>query len=201
MTFQELNKLLASPETPTVGEPLASLIQAGFNHFAATAFEAFILRVFEALDLHGSLTPPTGDEGADIILQDPSGVIIVQCKKYDTDTKVGSKELREFLGAMLHAKAIHGYYVSTSSFTDQAKSFCADHHEITLIDADQLKRLVLISIVVSFQKLGRMHIPPLKDEQAELGPEFQIQAEGLYKEYLRELEKIKETARRSKPRR
>jgi restriction endonuclease Mrr len=198
MTYREVNRLLESDETPTISEPLQSLVQAGFNHFKPADFEIFVLRIFEALNFIGSLTPATGDEGVDILLQDPAGTIIVQCKKYDDATKIGSKELREFLGAISHAKAIHGYFVTTTSFTDQAQTFCIDHENITLIDSQQLKRLFLFAILFSFDKFGRIHHFLLKDDTNDLGEEFRRQADDLYREYQRELEKMKENIRRRK---
>lgn len=194
MTYQELNKLILSRHSPKVPEPLLSLVQAGFNHLDAIRFETFVLRIFEAFGINGSVTPASGDEGVDLVLQDSEGSVIVQCKRYNDDSKVGSKELREFLGAISHAKAIHGYFITTSIFTEQAKSFCADHENITLVDGKQLERIFLIAMSLSSKQFEQ--IPVHEAKEADLGPEFRKHAEGLHAEYLRELEKLKETFRR-----
>jgi len=198
MKYTELNAFLDADETPIGSELLEFLVAAGFNHLKATDFETLVLRVFESFNFFGSLTPVTGDEGVDVLLQNLGETIIAQCKRYDDDSKIGSKELREFLGAITHAKAIHGYYVTTSSFSDQARSFAKDHDNITLIDGEQLKRLFLFAIVFSFDKLSKVHrFVPQRDTD-DLDSDFRAQAEDLYNEYRTELEKLKNTFRKRK---
>jgi restriction endonuclease Mrr len=188
MTYRELNELINSHKVQKVSEPLLTLVQAGFNHFNPVQFETFVLRIFEGLGFTGSMTPTNGDEGVDLTLQTREGTIIVQCKKYSVDSKVGPKELREFLGTIMHFKAIHGYFITTSTFTEQAEKFSADHPNITLIGESQLKQLFLLALVAPFEKP--------KPFEEDLGPEFRKQAGGLRHEYLSELEKVKGTFRR-----
>lgn len=198
MKYTELNILLEGDETPDMSEPLQFLVQAGFNHLKAVDFETFVLRIFESFGFLGSLTPATGDEGIDVLLQDHRATIVAQCKRYDDESKIGAKELREFLGAMTHAKAIHGYYVTTSSFSDQARFFAKDHDEITLIDGDQLKRLFLFALLYSFDKLRKLHRFAPQSDTDDLDSQFREQAEDLYKEYRRELDKLEATFRKRK---
>ncbi|OGL45265.1 MAG: hypothetical protein A2W05_03945 [Candidatus Schekmanbacteria bacterium RBG_16_38_10] len=123
MTHNELTVLLTGDKLPIALKPLRTLIAAGFAHLQPTDFEAFVLELFESLSFSGTLTPATGDGGIDILLESVEGPIAIQCKKYDDNFTVGSKELREFLGALVHAKAVRGYFVTTSLFTSQAKDF------------------------------------------------------------------------------
>jgi restriction endonuclease Mrr len=199
MTHDELNLLLKTDKIPISLKTLRTLIAAGFTHLQPTNFEAFILELFEALNFSGSLTPSTGDEGIDIFLRSTDETIAVQCKKYDENTTVGSKELREFLGALIHAKAVHGYFVTTSSFSSQAKDFSNNHKNITLIDGECIKKLFCLSIMSSISEYEKINIYKdifkKKEEPKDIidfGEQYRIKAEELHKDYVRELERLKE---------
>lgn len=207
MTYDELNMLLKSDIIPIAVKPLKTLIDASFTHLKPTDFEAFVLEIFEALNFSGSLTPTTGDRGIDILLDSTAGPIAIQCKKYDDNATIGAKELREFLGALVHFKAVHGFFVTTSSFTSQAKDFSNEHNNITLIDGECLKKLFVFSIISSISEYKKFEIykginkdkEDSKDKDViDFGEKFQAQAEGLYQEYVREFEKLKEKFKRRK---
>jgi len=141
------------PERPRFVEPIELLVKQGFQHFAPTDFEGFVLKLFEAFGFKGELTPITGDGGVDIIVHDENGVVIVQCKKYDDDAKIGVKELREFIGAIVHSKALHGYFVTTSDYTEAANEFASTHSNVTLINSRSLDRLFRLAILAALGKL------------------------------------------------
>lgn len=210
MTYDELNVLLRKNITPVAIKPFKTLIDAGFNHLTPTDFEAFVLGIFEALNFSGSLTPASGDGGADILLKSTAGPIAVQCKKYDDNTTIGSRELREFLGTIVHFRAVHGYYVTTSSFTIQAKEFTNEHNNITLIDGEYLKKLFFLSISSSiappdFEAYSHDASFLVQAFQREVeGPYqrgfnvgFRKQAEEIYNEFVGKLEELRKRFRRA----
>jgi hypothetical protein len=128
------------------------LISFGFNHLSPEDFERLILKMFEGFGFSGKLTPVTGDRGIDIILESPENIrAVVQCKRYDAEQTISAREVREFFGAMIHADAKFGYFITTSSFSDQAKSFCIGKG-IELIDGVALKPLFIQSIRTSFSE-------------------------------------------------
>jgi|GEM_PF-2798051 len=146
------------------------LISFGFNHLSPEDFERLILKMFEAFGFTGELTPITGDQGIDIILNSPDNIrIVVQCKRYDEGQTISSREVREFFGAMIHADAKYGYFVTTSSFSDQAKSFC-NGKSIELIDGASLKPLFIQSMRAGSQgairKLLASYTADLEKERA-----------------------------------
>lgn len=155
MTYQELNELINSDLTPKVPKLLLSLFKA-VAYMDPIQFENFVFSIFEVFGFKGELTPNNGDEGIDLILYEFGSVIIVQCKRFNNDLKVGSKELRDFLGAMFHTDAIHGYFITTSSFTDQAKSYCVSHKNITLIDFERLERMFRFAMLLSLDEFERI---------------------------------------------
>jgi restriction system protein len=80
-----------------------------------------------------------GDLGADVSAIAPDGCrIVVQCKRYSTNNKVGSAALQRFSGT---ARAVHGAHhaviVTTSTFTKPARDFAATMG-IVLVDRPAL---------------------------------------------------------------
>lgn len=122
------------------------LSRFGFLHLDPVKFEEFVLKIFEALGLKGKLTPVTGDDGIDIELTSPDGKrAIAQCKRYNYDQTVGVKDVRELLGAMVHSSSVYGFFVTTSTYSEQAKDF-ANGKKLLLIDGAKLRKLFLLAI-------------------------------------------------------
>jgi hypothetical protein len=70
------------------------------------------------------------------------GRYLFQCKRFAPDNLVGSAALREFYGALIaDRKAAKGVFITTSTFTPQARQF-AEGLAIELIDGDQLRTLL-----------------------------------------------------------
>lgn len=133
------------------------LLSFGFNHIDPIKFEELILRVFESLGFKGSLTPRSGDDGIDILLTDKREKrVIIQCKRYNDNQTISPKDVREFLGSMSHAKAEYAFFVTTSSFSENAKEFCKDK-SIYLVDGEKLKRLFLLAIRADFLHISLGH--------------------------------------------
>jgi restriction system protein len=119
----------------------------------AGEFETFVLRLLNKMG-YGSLEErayevvgKSGDNGIDgIIYQDQFGIerIYVQAKKW-ADTKVNSKEIRDFIGALSLKGTNKGVFMTTSYFTDDA---CKTAHmnpqnRIILINGEQLAELAI----------------------------------------------------------
>lgn len=89
----------------------------------------------------------TGDGGVDgVIDQDPLGVdqIYLQAKRYAEGNIVGAGAIRDFFGALSLKKASKGIFVTTSSFSEQARQTARDlGSRIVLIDGGQLTRLMI----------------------------------------------------------
>ncbi len=84
-------------------------------------------------------TPKSHDGGIDgVIMEDKLGfnLIYVQAKHWGKDHSVGRKEVQSFAGAIA-GKEGHGLFVTTSSFTREAKEY-AERQHIILIDGEKL---------------------------------------------------------------
>jgi restriction system protein len=88
-----------------------------------------------------------GDQGLDgLIRQDLLGldVVYVQAKRYATDHKVGRPDIQGFVGALHGAQASRGIFITTSSFSAEARDY-ADRvpARVVLIDGPELAQLMV----------------------------------------------------------
>ena len=138
-SYQELRKALAAE--------LLDLVKSKPPAF----FERLVLQLMQRLG-YGSLVDHatqhlggSGDGGLDgLIKEDKLGldVIYVQAKRWESP--VGSKIVREFLGALDQAGAKKGVLITTSSFTQDARApLGKTDKKIALIDGDTLAELMI----------------------------------------------------------
>ncbi|MDG6929834.1 MAG: restriction endonuclease [Nitrososphaerota archaeon] len=90
----------------------------------------------------------SGDQGIDgEISQDKLGFdkIYLQAKKWDVKSSIGSREVRDFIGALTIKNAQKGIFISTALFSKDAIETAKmdTTHKIILIDGDQLARLMI----------------------------------------------------------
>lgn len=103
-------------------------------------FERHIMSFFETAGLEAVVTPRSKDYGLDGFAAHPDGIIVVQCKRYATDHKVGFEPVQRFKTVMAGSAAFRGYLVTTSSFTAGAVEYAAAVSEMKLIDMEELVR-------------------------------------------------------------
>jgi restriction system protein len=86
----------------------------------------------------------SGDGGVDgVIREDMLGLdaIYVQAKKWARERTVGPREIREFIGALQDADATKGVFITTSSFSSEAREL-ARRRRIVLLDGRELASLM-----------------------------------------------------------
>lgn len=116
-------------------------------------FENLIIKLLIAMGYSNNTeegwehTGKTGDDGIDgVINQDVLGVdkIYIQAKRYADNHSVTAGDLRNFIGALDMCRAVKGVFVTTSSFTNDAKNTVKKASKnIVLIDGDQLTQLMI----------------------------------------------------------
>jgi restriction system protein len=116
-------------------------------------FERLIVKLLLAMGYGGSqensgrIVGQSGDGGIDgVIDQDALGLdrVYVQAKRYATESAVSEPEIRAFSGSLGAAKANKGVFVTTSYFTQPARSFAERHpFRIVLIGGEQLATLMI----------------------------------------------------------
>jgi restriction system protein len=94
----------------------------------------------------GKAIGKSGDGGIDgIIKEDRLGLdfVYIQAKRWDS-TAVGRPEVMQFAGALQAQKANKGIFITTSKFTQEAKSYVSQiGSKIVLVDGDQLAQLMI----------------------------------------------------------
>lgn len=86
------------------------------------------------------------DGGIDgVISEDRLGLdqIYIQAKRYTPGNTVGRKELQSFVGAMQNINK--GVFITTSSFTKEAKKYAVDQQQknLRLIDGQELAKYMI----------------------------------------------------------
>jgi restriction system protein len=89
----------------------------------------------------------SGDEGIDgIIDEDRLGLdtIYIQAKKWKENSAVGRPEIHKFVGALQGQRAKKGIFITTTRFTDDAKSYASNIEiKVVLIDGKRLANLMI----------------------------------------------------------
>lgn len=116
-------------------------------------FEHLVVRLLTAMGYGGAIENAgrtlgkSGDGGVDgVIDKDALGLerIYVQAKRYSDDATVGAGAIRDFFGALNLVKANKGVFITTSSYTSEAKSAAQGFStRIVLIDGEQLAKLMI----------------------------------------------------------
>ncbi|MBR4315248.1 MAG: restriction endonuclease [Lachnospiraceae bacterium] len=87
------------------------------------------------------------DDGIDgIIYEDKLGLdkIYIQAKRYKFDNTVGKPQIQQFSGALDEQKATKGVYITTSSYSKEARTYVEKlNKKIVLIDGQELARYMI----------------------------------------------------------
>ena len=116
-------------------------------------FEQMLVELILAMGYGGSTEEAgraigrSGDGGIDgVIDQDTLGLdrVYIQAKRYDPANSVGPSAIRDFFGSLDMHKAAKGLFVTTSTFTAQAKETASRlGKRIVLVDGEQLTQLMI----------------------------------------------------------
>jgi restriction system protein len=93
----------------------------------------------------GKTVGQSGDEGIDgVIREDRLGldVIYIQAKRWKST--VGRPELQRFVGALQGQRAKKGVFITTSSFSDDARRYVEGiDSKVVIIDGERLAQLMI----------------------------------------------------------
>ena len=101
-----------------------------------------------SLDDAGMVTKSSHDDGIDgIIKEDKLGLdrIYIQAKRYAKGNVIGKPMLHTFTGALDEKKANKGVFITTSSFSNEARKYAEEKasKKIVLIDGEELARYMI----------------------------------------------------------
>lgn len=98
------------------------------------------------------------DDGIDgIIYEDKLGLdkIYIQAKRYKLENTIGKPQIQQFSGALDEQKASKGVFITTSSYSKEARSYVEKlNKKIVLIDGQELARYMIeFNVGVSTRKI------------------------------------------------
>lgn len=114
--------------------------------FEGLMMQLFIKMGYQRHEGHHIATPTTHDFGIDgIINYDPLGTrqLYFQAKRYAPEHHVQRPEVDAFNGALARQQVEHGVFITTSDFTSGAKKAYAERNKITLVNGEELSRLLV----------------------------------------------------------
>jgi restriction system protein len=133
-------------------DELADELLARLRKLSPSFFERVVVELLVKMGYGGSRADAgkaigkTGDGGIDgIIKEDKLGldVVYIQAKRWENNP-VGRPDVMQFAGALQAQKANKGIFITTSRFTDDARSYVSQiGSKIVLIDGEQLTSLMI----------------------------------------------------------
>lgn len=116
-------------------------------------FEKLVVELLVAMGYGGThenaarAVGKSGDDGIDgIIDEDKLGLdsIYIQAKRYQLNSKIGSHDVRDFVGALVGANANKGVFITTADFTKEAVNFISRvNSKVVLINGTRLANLMI----------------------------------------------------------
>jgi restriction system protein len=115
---------------------LEDIRRLSWRQFESLVGEAFRRRGYSVIE------NSTGgaDGGVDLVLRKDGETFLVQCKQWKT-WKVGVKPIRELLGVITAGDASGGFFVSSGTYTNEAREF-AKNSALELIDGEGLAQMI-----------------------------------------------------------
>ena len=103
-------------------------------------FETYVAKLYKSMGYSVQQTKRTGDGGKDIVATKDGQTYYIECKRYSRP--ISSNKMRDFVGAcVLGGKEVKGIYVTTSDFTNDAKS-AAKRIGIQMVDGNKLMNMI-----------------------------------------------------------
>ena len=146
----------------TISNDLAADLLSKVMEQTPTFFEHLVVDLLVKMGYGGSnsdaarVTQLTNDEGIDgIIYEDKLGLdkIYLQAKRWTNP--VGRPVIQQFAGALVGQNASKGVFITTSSYSKEARNYVAGlHQKIVLIDGNELaKYMIEYNVGVSTKKV------------------------------------------------
>lgn len=97
-------------------------VRRNLKYMNPREFELFTAKLFDQLGYVSTVTQASRDGGKDVILQNKSGTMYVECKHYQGS--VGREIANKLYGVMCADKVQGGIIITTGHFTKDCIEFC-----------------------------------------------------------------------------
>jgi restriction system protein len=116
----------------------------------------------------GSVIGRSGDGGIDgTIKEDKLGLVVIYVQAKKWEGTVGRPEIQKFAGALQGQRANKGVFITTSSFTREAKEYAGViASKIILIDGDQLVKL-MVDHGIGVSTISTFHVKKIDSDYFE----------------------------------
>lgn len=120
------------------------------NDLPSRHFEELVAELFAALGWWVQLSPPSNDGGFDVFALAPddslmgSKRVVIECKRYAKERKVGVATVRALCGTKERYEADRAVLVTTAGFTRGARGFCKrrEEEDVSLIDGAGVEEML-----------------------------------------------------------
>ncbi len=109
-----------TPEVAKDWKEMEIGLKNNFSKLTPFQFEKLISKLFKNKGYKTKVTKKSRDYGVDIIAKKDNDIIVIQCKKYKKEHKVGNRDIQKILGSMWKYKANKAIIITTSYFTKPA---------------------------------------------------------------------------------
>ena len=140
---EQLDEVYSAIRQDTYREILDTILQK-----TPTAFEHLVVQLLQRIG-YGSevensalITQASRDGGIDaVIREDALGLerICIQAKRYNPNSSVPIKEIRDFVGALSGANASKGVFITTARFSDDTKKYAQTLSNLRIVLIDGIK--------------------------------------------------------------
>lgn len=100
-------------------------------------FEQLIADLWESKGYRATVRQKSQDRGIDIEAEKGGQKVVIQVKRYSTDNKIGSEEVRKYATLYQQTNANSVVIVTSGYFTDSAREL-ADDLQVELVNGDQV---------------------------------------------------------------
>ncbi|MEO2017365.1 MAG: restriction endonuclease [Fuerstiella sp.] len=135
--LRALREEIAVPKRQDLPDDAAERISA-LREMDPIDFERHVMSLFAAEGFDAGVTCRSNDFGVDGFVTHPDGLLVVQCKRNSLANTVGRPVVQQFKGVIEEQKALRGYIVTTSRFTNEARESAKLNDRIILVDCDEL---------------------------------------------------------------
>ena len=159
-----------------IEKALAAEIVQRVQNLSPKFLEVVVLELLHAMGYGASETSiehvgGPGDEGVDgVIHQDALGLqrIYVQAKRYKTESSIGRPDIQKFVGALAGQGANGGVFITTSSFSADAKDYASKNlnARVVLIDGSEFG-LLMVRHGIGVQKRKTFSIVDIDEDYFE----------------------------------
>jgi restriction system protein len=144
---EAITEVIDEAHLTVAGDLLARILQQPPQFLERLVLKLLVSMGYGGLEAVTEHLGGPGDQGLDgLIRLDLLGldVVYVQAKRYALDHKVGRPDIQGFVGALHGAQASRGIFITTSSFSADARIYAERvNARIILIDGPELARLMV----------------------------------------------------------